>query len=92
MQTKKSEIVQWINKNTQNCPLTKIEQLGSGVHYCHLMNTFCPSIIPNAKIVIKAKNQVENIINFKQLQQALSKIGVKRILDVFPTRSYHIDW
>ena len=65
MQATKSELVQWINTNLPNVNLNKIEQLGNGSVYCQLMNLFCPNIIPAAKINLKAKTQVENILNFK---------------------------
>jgi hypothetical protein len=64
--------------------LTKIEQLGSGAVYCQVVDVVHPGSISMAKVNWKAKNDYEFISNYRLLQDAFNKVGIKRYLEVLP--------
>ena len=63
--------------------LTKIEQLGSGAVYCQVIDVVHPGKILINKVNWKALNYYEFMGNYRLLQDAFNKVGIKRYLEVF---------
>ena len=51
----RAELISWLNE-LLNTNLTKIEQLGSGVAYCYLIDLLYPGKIPINRVNAKAKS------------------------------------
>jgi RP/EB family microtubule-associated protein len=62
--------------------LAKIEQCATGAVYCAVMDALYPNTFPFSKVKWECKNEYEFVENYKVLQQAFDKNGVKRHIDV----------
>jgi RP/EB family microtubule-associated protein len=62
--------------------LAKIEQCATGAVYCAVMDALYPNTFPFSKVRWECKNEYEFVENYKVLQQAFDKNGVKRHIDV----------
>ena len=84
----KSEILAWVNALLQvffpfnQINITKIEALGSGSIYCQIFDVIHPGKINLAKVNWKTKNDNDFLANFRLLQTACEKIGIKRHIEV----------
>lgn len=79
--TSRGQILEWIN-DLLITHVTKIEQLGSGNIYCQILDAAYPDRIPLSKVKWGAYLEVDFLHNFKILQVALAKIGIKKPFDV----------
>ena len=51
----KGDLINWVN-NTLHINLNKIEQLGTGAVYCHLLDAMHPGKLPMQRVNWKARN------------------------------------
>lgn len=80
----RQELIQFINEMTSELSpkLTKVEDLGTGVHYLHLLHRMHPEIVKLARVNTKASQEYENINNIKLLAQYLSQLKAPFSFDV----------
>jgi len=77
----KVEILNWFN--TLLClNLAKIEQCATGSVYCAVMDALYPGTFPFKKVKWNAKHEYEYVENYKVLQAAFDKNGIKRHIEV----------
>jgi len=62
--------------------LSKIEECATGAVYCAVMDCLYPNTFPFSKVKWNAKHEYEFVENYKILQSAFDKNGVKRYIDV----------
>ena len=77
----KGVILEWMN-DLLDIQLTKIEQCATGSVYCQIMDAIYPGTFNFSKVKWGAKHDYEYIENYKVLQNAFDKNGVKRYIDV----------
>lgn len=82
--TSRHEIIEWINDMLLTS-VTKIEQLGSGSLYCHILDAAFPEKVPLAKVKWNAYLEVDFLFNFKILQTAFERLGISKHIDVIST-------
>lgn len=70
-------IFEWIN-HTLKIKITKIQQLGSGVVYCLLLDAAYPYRVPIHKLKWLAYTEVDCIHNFKILQVTFGYLGIDK--------------
>lgn len=81
----RTQMLGWINKtlsvfhNLSQINETKIENLGTGVIYCLLLNYFKPGIIPQSRIVMMPRNHHDYRTNIRRLQEGLTALELKSI-------------
>ena len=62
--------------------LSKIEQCATGAVYCQVMDAIYPGTFNLAKVKWGAKFDYEYVENYKVLQNAFDKNGIKKHIDV----------
>ena len=62
--------------------LAKIEQCATGAVYCAVMDSLYPGTFPFKRVKWGAKHEHEFVENYKVLQVAFDKNGIKRHIDV----------
>lgn len=77
----KGVILQWFNEFLE-LGLTKIEQCATGAVYCQIMDALYPGTFGFSKVKWNAKHEYEFVDNYKVLQNAFDKNGVKRYIEV----------
>ena len=70
----------------------KIEQLGSGAVYCQIIDVVHPGKIVISKVNWKAKSDYEFMNNYRLLQDAFNKVGIKRYVEVPALISRSKNW
>jgi EAL domain-containing protein (putative c-di-GMP-specific phosphodiesterase class I) len=80
----RQELIQFINEMTPELEqkLSKVEDLGTGVHYLHLLHQMHPEVVKLARVNAKAFQEYENINNIKLLAQYLSQLKAPFSFDV----------
>ena len=89
----KVAIIQWFNEllgvstifeyqSFVQLRISKIEECGTAAAYCGVMDCLYPGTFPYAKVKWQAKHEHEFVENYKVLQAAFDKNGVKRHIDV----------
>jgi RP/EB family microtubule-associated protein len=73
------EILEWAN-NLLSIKLTKIEQLGSGSIYCHILDAAYPEKVPLNKVKWNAYLEVDFLHNFKILTTCFQKLGIEKYI------------
>ena len=51
----RNELLLWVN-NITKLGLTKIQQLGTGIAYCQILDNIHPKLIPNSKAGFKGRS------------------------------------
>jgi RP/EB family microtubule-associated protein len=77
----RKELIGWIQQHFQPS-FQKIEDLGSGVVYCQIIDSIYPECKVMAKVKRDAKIEVDYINNFKQLQKAFSQKKIDRFIEI----------
>ncbi|KAL0213139.1 hypothetical protein RCL1_006765 [Eukaryota sp. TZLM3-RCL] len=77
----KKTILEWIN-SFFSLSVQKIEHLGDGVVYCHILDCLYPGVLTLSKLNFNARTEVDNIKNLKFLQAALKNCGLQREFDL----------
>jgi len=75
------ELLNWLNEFLQ-LDYKKVEQVCSGSAYCQLMDALYPGKVPLSKVNFNAKFDYEFIKNFTVLQDAFTKIGIDKKIEV----------
>lgn len=84
-------IMQWLNElldvskldfKSLKLQISKIEQCATGSVYCAVMDALYPNTFNFAKVKWGAKHEHEFVENYKILQSAFDKNGVKRFIEV----------
>jgi hypothetical protein len=81
--TTRTELLEWINSTLQ-LELTRIEQLGAGNVYCHLLDAAFPAKVPLHRVKWNAHLEIDFIFNFKILQNCFEHLGIPRHIEVRP--------
>lgn len=79
--TTRKEIIDWIN-STLLLNITKIEQLGAGNIYCHILDAAFPAKVPMHKVKWNAQTEIDFLFNFKILQNCFEHLGIARHIEV----------
>ena len=77
----KGELLEFFNSNLE-LGLTKIEQCGTGAVYCQIMDKIYPGTFNFGSVKWNAKQEYEYVENYKILNNAFNKNGVKKNLEV----------
>eukprot|EP00954_Amorphochlora_amoebiformis_P002644 208275-Amorphochlora_amoeboformis.AAC.1 len=83
----RSELIQWVNK-LLNLNIQKVEECASGAIHCQIVDALYPKKIKMSKVGnlervnFGAKYDHEYTMNFKVLQDAFTKLGVKKVVPV----------
>ena len=94
-QPSKSELLFWLNgilkeHNTNLPKVQRIEELGNGTAFCHLINISNPGAIPSSKINNLARFEYEGAANLKLLDSAFAKLKINKKVEV-PSFNIQID-
>lgn len=79
--TTRTELLDWVNSTLQ-LQLTKIEQLGAGNIYCHLLDAAFPGKVSLNRVKWQAQLEIDFIFNFKILQSCFEHLGIPRHIEV----------
>jgi len=74
-------LVDWVN-NFLECHIEKVEDCASGALYCNLWDALHPNTIQMSKVDFTVKQEFEYMKNWKVLQEAFQKAGVKKTIPV----------
>ena len=77
----RSELLDWINDFFQ-LNLNKVEQAATGSVYCQIIDAIYPGTFQMGKLKWNAKHEYEFVDNYKVLQQAFDKNGIKRHIEI----------
>lgn len=77
----KVEILNWFN-SLLDLQLAKIEQCATGSVYCAVMDCLYPGSFQFSRVKWGAKHEYEFVDNYKVLQSAFDKNGIKRHIEV----------
>ena len=77
----KVELLSFFNEHL-DLNLTKIEQCGTGAVYCQIMDKLYPGTFNFSAVKWNAKSDYEYMDNYKVLNNAFIKNGVKKNLEV----------
>jgi len=77
----RSELMGWAN-SAFCLSLSKIEQCANGAVYCQVIDACHPGNVAMKKVNWAARADHESIPNYKVLQQALTKVGIDRHIEV----------
>eukprot|EP01067_Filipodium_phascolosomae_P005259 Filipodium_phascolosomae@DN334_c0_g1_i1.p1 len=77
----KGELFAWLNEFF-GLSVTKVEQCASGAVYCQIFDAVHPGKVQMTKVNWGAKLDYEFIKNYKVLQSAFDKVGLKKHIEV----------
>eukprot|EP00434_Breviolum_minutum_P028379 symbB.v1.2.025106.t1/scaffold2387.1/size80445/1 len=77
----RTELLSWLNGSFQ-LSLDKVEQCANGAVYCQIIDACHPGAVNMKKINWAARDEHQSIPNYKVLQQAFSKVGIERHVEV----------
>ncbi|CAE7180119.1 EB1C [Symbiodinium pilosum] len=77
----RTELLSWLNSTFQ-LSLDKVEQCANGAVYCQIIDACHSGAVPMKKVNWMARDEHQCIPNYKVLQQAFSKVGIQRHIEV----------
>jgi len=77
----RNDLVNWINQKIVSS-YSKIEEMCSGVAYCHLLDMLFENCVAIKRVKFLAKNEVDYLTNWKVLQNGLKKVGIDKTIPV----------
>lgn len=77
----RTELLGWLNASFQ-LSLDKVEQCANGAVYCQIIDACHPGAVNMKKVNWSARDEHQCIPNYKVLQQAFSKVGIDRHVEV----------
>mmetsp|Transcript_6484 Transcript_6484/g.14892 ORF Transcript_6484/g.14892 Transcript_6484/m.14892 type:complete len:267 (-) Transcript_6484:31-831(-) len=77
----RTELLSWLNSTFQ-LTLDKVEQCANGAVYCQIIDACHPGAVSMKKVNWMARDEHQCIPNYKVLQQAFSKVGIQRHIEV----------
>jgi RP/EB family microtubule-associated protein len=79
----KGEILAWVNSFLElETPLTKVEQLADGWHYCQILDAIFPGKVPLGRVEFNVTQEYQRIQNLKVVQACLLRCGIEQNVDV----------
>jgi RP/EB family microtubule-associated protein len=80
----RTELLAWVGSTVGHAipPISKVEECASGVVYAYLLESIHPGSVQMAKLNANAKLEHEYLKNYKVLQNAFSKLGISRAMEV----------
>jgi len=77
----RTELLAWLNSSFQ-LSLDKVEQCANGAVYCQIIDACHPGAVSMKRVNWMARDEHQCIPNYKVLQQAFSKVGIQRHIEV----------
>lgn len=77
----RSELLQWLN-DLLSLNYDKVEDTSSGAAFCQVIDCIHPGTVSLGKVNFNAHTEPEYINNYKILQEAFDKNGIKQYIDV----------
>ena len=77
----KAVLLEWVN-NFLQLNLEKVEQMATGACYCNLFDALHPKTVPMNRVDFAVKYDYEYSKNWKLLQNAFLKVGIKKQIPV----------
>ncbi|KAH7980969.1 hypothetical protein HPB49_020566 [Dermacentor silvarum] len=59
-----------------------VEDMSSGIEYCRLMHMAFPKSVKLARVKLNVMNEPERLYNFKLLQEAFDRVGIRKHIPV----------
>merc|ERR1712226_1417087 len=78
------DLVYWFSLTLQTDVITRVPELGTGEHYCLLMNMLFPTKepIPLKKVKFGSQVEVDHISNWKFFQTGLKSVGIDKEVNI----------
>mmetsp|Transcript_6876 Transcript_6876/g.12614 ORF Transcript_6876/g.12614 Transcript_6876/m.12614 type:complete len:240 (+) Transcript_6876:62-781(+) len=77
----RGELLAWVN-DLLGLHISKVEECATGAFHCQIIDAIYPRRIKMSKVNFGARYDHEYTANFKVLQDAFTKLGVKKIVPV----------
>jgi len=77
----RSELIEWVN-SLLSLRIGKVEECATGAIHCQIVDSLFPRKIKMSKVNFGAKYDHEYAVNFKLVQDAFTKLGVKKIVPI----------
>uniref|UniRef100_A0A7S2TV26 Uncharacterized protein n=1 Tax=Lotharella oceanica TaxID=641309 RepID=A0A7S2TV26_9EUKA len=77
----RSELLSWVN-SLLHLNVQKVEELATGAIHCQILDAMYPRKVKMSKVNFGARYDHEFTLNFKVLQDAFTKLGVKKIVPI----------
>ncbi|CAE7870780.1 EB1C [Symbiodinium sp. KB8] len=77
----RTELLAWLNSSFQ-LSLDKVEQCANGAVWCQIIDACHPGAVSMKRVNWMARDEHQCIPNYKVLQQAFSKVGIQRHIEV----------
>lgn len=77
----RTELLSWANSFFA-LNLSKVEQCSNGAVYCQIIDASHPGAVQMRRVNWVARDEHQNIANYKVLQQAFDKVGISRHIEV----------
>lgn len=77
----RGELLQWIN-DLLGLNYQKVEDTSNGAAFCQIIDCIHPGTVSMSKVNFNARTETESVMNYKVLQDAFDKNGIKQHIDV----------